>query len=174
MKNSISCLFILFLSTQIYSQQTIQVGSGSNNTKGLPYSNEYEYNWCTVIYPRDQINLIGDISKIGYRLFNNPFAAPWSESADTQKVYMAHTSDLVFSAGASYPDTASMTLVFEGTVNYHDDRYSENELTVITLDTPFEYNNTDNLIIHFENHSGTSAADADNHFSTFSQYFSDY
>jgi hypothetical protein len=70
MKKFIFSFLCFFLTIQIQSQQTIQVGSGSNNTKGIPYTNEFEYNWCTVIYPQDRINLVGDISKIGYFLFN--------------------------------------------------------------------------------------------------------
>jgi len=64
MKNSIFIFLGVIFSLHTFSQQTVQVGSGGNNTKGLPYSNEYEYNWCTVIYPQDQIKLIGDISNL--------------------------------------------------------------------------------------------------------------
>jgi len=174
MKNSISFLLFLFLSTQIFSQQTIQVGSGLNNTKGIPYSNEYEYNWCTVIYPQDQINLIGDISKIAYKLFNNPFEAPFFEDAANQKVYMGLTDDLYFASNATYPNTATMTLVFDGTVSWHDSRWGGPELSEITLDTPFAYDNTQNLIIHIENHSDSSKVNPDYQFSTYTQNFTDY
>ncbi len=174
MKKSIGIIVLSILAIPMLSQQIIQVGSGSNNTKGLPYSNEYEYNWCTVIYPQEQINLIGSISEIAYELFNNPFVGPYSDNAASQKVYMAHTSDLYFDVGANYPNPASMTLVYEGNIDWHDHRFSGAEKSVITLDTPFEYNNNDNLIIHIENHSGSKTADADNHFLIWSGTQADY
>ncbi len=174
MKKSIGVFVLSILAIPILSQQTIQVGSGSNNTKGLPYSNEYEYNWCTVIYPQDQINLIGSISEIAYELFNNPFVSPYSDNAASQKVYMADTSNLYFDVGASYPSTASMTLVYEGNIDWHDHRLGGVEKTTITLDTPFEYDNTNNLVIHIENHSGAKTADADNHFLIWSGTQGDY
>ncbi len=173
MKKISLILSLAVLSLPVFTQQTVQVGSGSNNTKGLPYSNEYEYNWCTVIYPQDQINLTGDISEIAYELFNNPTAGPWSESDTSQKIYMAHTSDLWFS-DASYPNTASMTLVYDGPVSYHDHRFGGAERTEITLDTPFPYNGSDNLVIHIENRSGTKVTDEDNFLYVYSDDLADY
>ena len=131
---------------QLKAQYTIQVGNGGNPI-ALPYTNQYEYNWCTVIYPQDKIKIGGDITKITYWLQAGTVS---SETTNNQEVYMAHTADVEFS-DAGYPDTASMTLVYQDSVQYYDYRLDDTE---ITLATPFAYNNSDNLIVHIENHDG--------------------
>jgi hypothetical protein len=138
---------------QLKAQYTFQVGNGGNGL-ALPYTNQYEYNWCTVIYPQEKIKIGGDITKISYFL---TAATVSSETTNNQEVYMAHTADVEFS-DAGYPDTASMTLVYQGPVQYYDYRLN---LTEITLTTPFAYNNNDNLIVHIENHDGNKNSFSD-------------
>jgi hypothetical protein len=65
-----------------------------------------------------------------------------------------------------------MTLVYEGLVYWYDQRLNDN--SEVTLTTPFHYNNTDNLIIHIENHFGEKEANSDNQFLTFSESLSNY
>ncbi|MCD4833036.1 MAG: hypothetical protein K8R31_04510, partial [Bacteroidales bacterium] len=166
MKKYILIIIALVTVLQLDAQYTVQVGSGGNMID-LPYSNQYDYNWCTVIYPQDEIKISGDITKISYRL-----SAPtvFSETANNQEVYMAHISDIEFS-DAGYPDTASMTLVYQGSVQYMDFsiQYSE-----IILTTPFAYNNSDNLIVHIENHDGTKNENSDQYLYNYSTSATNY
>lgn len=153
MKKYILILIALIAAFQLNAQYTIQVGSGGSPL-ALPYTNQYEYNWCSVIYPQDKIKIGGDITKISYWLYAYTVS---SETAYYQEIYMAHTSDVEFS-DAGYPDTASMSLVYHGVVYYRDSHLGYTE---ITLTTPFAYNNSDNLIIHIENHDGNKNSDPD-------------
>ncbi len=162
MKKFLLFVVSLFPFTFLVAQFTHQVGNGGNAIS-LPYNNQYDFNWCSVIYPQDQINISGDITKISYRLTTN---YPGSEIAYSQEVYLAHTTDIEFT-DAGYPDTASMTLVYNGQVQYLDFRM-ENGMTEIELTTPFKYNNQDNLLVHIENHDGTKFANPDFYFINYS------
>ncbi|MBA7555049.1 hypothetical protein ES705_47697 [subsurface metagenome] len=71
--------------------------------------------------------------------------------AQNQKIFMALSSDVEFT-DAGYPDTLTMTKVFDGDIVYENSGI--NQPTEITLTTPFFYNNSDNLIIHYENRDG--------------------
>ncbi|MCK5168942.1 MAG: hypothetical protein KAQ75_03605, partial [Bacteroidales bacterium] len=137
MKKYILIIIALIAVLQLNAQYTVHVGAGGNCMEVLPYNNQFDYNWCTVIYPQDMIRIGDTITKISYRL---DVVTPYSETAFNQKVFMAHTSDIGFT-DAAYPDTASMELVYEGDVTYKAWAYLGE--TVINLTTPFSYNNTD-------------------------------
>jgi len=42
----------------------VQVGTAYSGGVILPYDNQYNYNWCTTIYPQDKINAQGTIMKV--------------------------------------------------------------------------------------------------------------
>ncbi|RLG46006.1 MAG: hypothetical protein DRN90_07200, partial [Thermoproteota archaeon] len=69
-----------------------------------------------------------------------------------QKIYMSHTTESNFSSGVK-PDPSNMTLVYDGSITW------ESGWTVITLSTPFSYNNVDNLLIYYENRAGSYTSD---------------
>ncbi len=162
MKKYLLIIIALIAVLQLNAQHTVHVDAGGNIMGNLPYNNQFDYSWCTVIYPQDKINLIGDISQISYRL---NVSIVHAEDAFNQKVYMAHTSDIGFT-DAGYPDIASMTLVYDGIISYREWTGLGN--TPIILTTPFVYNNTDNLIIHIENHDGTKNNNTNQAFSDYS------
>ncbi len=162
MKKYILIIIALIAALQLNAQHTVHIAAGGNVMGDLPYNNQYDYNWCTVIYPQDMIKIGDTITNISYRL---NVATVYSEDAFNQKIYMAHTSDIGF-ADATYPNTALMTLVYDGIISYREWVSLGN--TVITLTTPFAYNNTDNLIIHVENHDGTQNGDPTRGFSDYS------
>ncbi|MBN2273543.1 MAG: T9SS type A sorting domain-containing protein [Bacteroidales bacterium] len=149
--NKTICICIAFIfSFQLYSQYPLKVGNDNAFGDHLPYDNRYDYNWCTALYPQNKINAHGSIVKLYYLL------SIWETAgftAHNQKVYMAHTADVEFT-DAGYPNPAAMTLVYQCDISYMN-YFNHNTYTEINLTTPFEYNNSDNLVIHIENHHGS-------------------
>ena len=96
------------------------------------------------------INQSGDITKISLESSYN------FTEIDPVKIYMAHTSKSSFSSNSDWV-TSGLTLVYNGAV---DPAVGWND---ITLSTPFNYNNSDNLLILIDNdhsagHGGSSSS----------------
>jgi hypothetical protein len=132
-------LFCLLLSFSGYSQ--VSVGNGVAEGQSQPVEPWYEYSYSQTIYNANLINASGQITGIKY------FATPTTtlENTGTWDIYMAHT-DLnehpQNEDGAySFVDGSELTLVFSGPVEVVD------QTVTITLDTPFDYNGTQNLIV---------------------------
>ncbi len=156
-------IIIAFLAVlQLNAQYPVKVGDTDGFANNLPYNNQYDYNWCTTIYPQDRINVHGDIIKLSYKL-----SSIIDEITPNQRIYMATTSDVEFT-DAGYPNTASMTLVYDGTIIYEHIQIAG--VTEITLTTPFSYDNTESLIIHLENRDGTKNINSNEGFSDEADY----
>ena len=141
-------LVVLISALSANAQYPVQIGTPESGGVILPYDNQSDYNWCTTIYPQNKINAWGDIVKVTYDVGSIDL---YFDVAQNQKIFMALTSDVAFT-DAGYPDTSTMTKVFDGDIVYENSGI--NGSTEITLTTPFFYNNSENLIIHYENHDG--------------------
>lgn len=136
--------FILgvILALNIQAQTYTEVGSGTLSSSYPVYS-VWNYGWYAYILPQSSVGSPKTITKIAFNCINGP------KTCVNQKIYMAHTSQSIFSS-AAYDNPASYTLVFDGTINY-------NGWTEITFTTPFVYNGSDNLLIQYENRAGSSS-----------------
>jgi hypothetical protein len=143
MKKQILVLLMMGFSVFVFAQSYVQIGTGTLHSYYPAYS-VWNNGWYSAIYPQSDIGTAKSITKIAFECYNGP------KSFTNQKIYMKHTSAAVFpSANYEDPTNNGYTLVYDGAINY-------NSWTDIVLSTPFAYNGTDNLIIHYENRSGTS------------------
>ena len=139
-KNYLFTIITIFLlSTFSFSQ--VSVGSEEWTNQSQPVEPYYEYSYSQTIYNVNLINASGQITGLKY------FATSTTtlENTGTWDIYMAHT-DLnehpQNEDGAySFVDGSELTLVFSGPVEVVD------QTVTITLDTPFDYNGTQNLIV---------------------------
>ncbi len=113
------------------------VGTGTGNNSMAPFNNNYKYALTETIYPASGIGTDGTINAISYQV-----AATASVQATDLKIYMKHVSDATF--GSTSFDTEDLTLVYSGTPTLGG---TKDEWQTFTLDTPFNYNGTDNLMI---------------------------
>lgn len=134
----VAAIFVFF---QTQAQSYLQIGSGTQSS-GYPVNSTWEYGWYSAIYPQSAIGSAKTITKIAFECINGP------KTQTNQKIYLKHTTDAIF-ANANYEDPTNngYTLVYDGTINY-------NGWTEIVLSTPFNYNGTDNLIVHYESRTG--------------------
>jgi len=133
----------------------VTIGAGTGVVYDIPSYGFYEYSWSTMIYQQSEIDMEGEITQIRF----NTQDTPADYTMPNQKIYMAHTTLSSFpnasveEAEESNHVSSDWTLVYDGTLVWN---VGWNE---ITLDSPFSWNNTDNLLIKVENHSGTFSWD---------------
>ena len=134
----------------------VSIGGGEVSEYNVPANHYYKYGWTDMIYLQSEINTVGSITKIRFQV--DPLTSiPYT--ATNQKIYMGHTTLSSFpsstvkeNAQTNYV-SSNYTLVYDGTVNW----------TVgwveIVLQTPFPWNNTNNLLIKWENRHGSWTSD---------------
>ncbi|MBS1939672.1 MAG: hypothetical protein JST38_02190, partial [Bacteroidetes bacterium] len=119
--------------------QTVTIGSGTGTSSYLPLYNYYGYNYTQQIYTAAQVTQGGIIDKIRFKLN----AGSLTNSTDW-RVFMGNTAKTAFSSNTDWVPTSGMTQVYNGTVPAAPPLGTWME---ITLQTPFTYNGTDNLVI---------------------------
>ena len=129
----------------------VSIGNGEGVIYNAPANHYYNYGWSEMIYLQSEINTTGNITKIRFQV-DPTSTIPYT--ATNQKVYMAHTTLATFPSTSVKEDaqtnyTASnYTLVYDGTVTWSIGWVE------IALQTPFPWNNTNNLLIKWENRHG--------------------
>lgn len=86
------------------------------------------------------------IKRIAYIYSSNDNLTDRTDESNV-KIYMGYTDLKSYSSVADALDPASLTLVYDGTMYLEP---GTDKLLAFTLDTPFEYDNTKNLVVVFE------------------------
>ncbi len=129
---------------------TIQIGNATQAISQLPINGNSNYSYSQQIYTQAEINFAGTFTKICFYYVSGNISA-----GKDWVVYMGHTTKTEFSSGADWEPVANLTQVFAGDVSTLVP--AGGGWMEITLETPFVYNNVDNLIIAVdENTYGTS------------------
>ena len=132
-------------------EETVQIGDGTTTTSYLPYNGSYDYNYSQQIYTHAQIMRFGQITKLRFYYASAGdigYGKNWT-------IWLGHTGKKVFDDNTDWEDTANLTLVFAGDVSSllpEPGNWME-----IPLDTPFFYNNSENLLVAIHEYAlGTS------------------
>jgi len=140
-KFTITTLCMLLSFAFLQAQSYVQIGSGDVSTS-YPVYGYYNYAWYSSIYEQVDLGGAKQITQIAFDCTNGP------KTNANQKIYIKHTSNDIFASSAyENPESNGYTLVFDGDITFDG-------WTVITLDTPFDYNGSDNIIVHYENRDG--------------------
>jgi hypothetical protein len=134
----------------------VSIGDGDGIVYQVPVNHYYKFGWSEMIYLKSEINTDGNITKIRFQVEPSLPSPPYV--AENQKIYMAHTTYSTLpnvvvkeDAQSNYASSNYM-LVYDGTINWNIGWVE------IVLQTPFPWNNTDNLLIKYENREGTFSA----------------
>lgn len=122
----------------------VTIGSGSSTSAYIPTYAYYNYSLTQQIYTAAEVGEAGTITKIAFKVANSKSAA---RDID---IYLSHTSTSSFSSNSSWISQSTSYRVFSGTVDFLASGW-----TTITLDTPFEYNGTSNLLLTVDDNTGT-------------------
>jgi hypothetical protein len=139
--------------------QTLTVGSGTGSSTNIPLNTYYGYNNSQTIYLSSDLTAAGAsgptyIKSISYYYFaaSNP-TTNW----DTWDIYMKNSTKSVFTDVTNWE--TGLTKVFSGSVTIPN---TGGQLITITLNTPFLWDGTSNLIVGLNenkpNYSSPSAA----------------
>ena len=122
--------------TQAQADVEIFGAGGTANNQYLPGYNYYNYSYTQQIYTATEIGMAGTINSVSFKNTG-------TEKTRTYKVYMALTTKSSFTDGNDWVAMSDGDKVFEGSVTFT----AAGDWTVITLDDPFAYDGTSNLII---------------------------
>ena len=114
----------------------VTIGEGTTTTYVTPFNSLWGYSFVEQIFTADEIGTAGTINSISFNLRE-------SDAAQTNAVdvYMLNVSRSGFSSSTDYEPVTAADMVFSGTVTFSPG------WTTITLDTPFEYDGSSNLLI---------------------------
>lgn len=129
----------------------ITIGSGNATSAYLPTYAYYRYSFTEQIYTPEEIGEAGTITAIAYKVSN---AKSTTRNVD---LYLKHTSKNVFTNRTNWDPVTSANKVYSGEVTFNASGW-----TVITLNTPFVYDGTSNLLIAMDDNSGTYVSGSSN------------
>lgn len=150
--------FLLFLSIASFftGHSQVLVGTGTNTSQDLPMNTSSGYSYTQSIYLASEINASGTITSIQWYYTGN-------EALTNSKnliIYMGTTSKTAFASSTDWEPEANMTMVFNSLIVTN----STPGWKTITLDNPFVYNGTDNLIIAVDENTAGSDTNGANRF----------
>ena len=122
---------------------SVQIGTGSTSSYYIPSYSYYNYSLVEQIYLASEIGTNSSISKLS-------FYNAGSTKTRNYSIYMKHTTKTSFSGSYDWESVGSAELVYSGNVTMNGGAW-----TTITLNTPFNYNGTDNLLLVFDDNTGS-------------------
>ncbi|MBN2829955.1 MAG: hypothetical protein JXR56_06525, partial [Candidatus Cloacimonetes bacterium] len=121
----------------------IQIGNGTAVNQHLPIEPNYGYTYSQSIYLQSEIDMQAQrIEKVYYHYNGSGTLA----NSTQWIIYMGHTTANTFSSTTSWVPITSLTTVYDGALNAPTGA----GWIEIILQTPFVYNNVDNLVIAVE------------------------
>jgi len=140
------------MSTSTWADEvTIGDPTSTSSNSNLPGYSLNDYALSQQIYTADEIGTSGTITALTMWLKNN------SSYARNYNIYMKEVSVSSFADGNSWVSMTESNLVASGTLNNGIQTPVE---TTFTLTTPFEYSGTGNLVICFQDATGSWSSGA--------------
>ncbi len=129
----------------------VTIGSGSSTNAYLPTYAYYKYSLTEQIYTAAEIGQAGTITAISFKVSNAKSATR------TLSIYLKHTTKTAFTSKKGWEAVSSSNLVYSGSVTFNASGW-----TTITLDTPFVYNGTSNLLLAVDDNTGSYVSSSSN------------
>jgi len=149
---------IISIFTTDGGDNVISIGDGSVTSQGLPCEPYYGYSISQTIYPQEWFNVDNQrIEAISYHYNGNQ---AWSE--DSVTIWMGHTDLDSFGSDESWVSIDDLVIVYEGAMSLQ----AVDSWITFQLPMPFNYNNTQNLVVGFEQNTDGYHASADEFFCT--------
>ena len=146
----LTLLCTLFSAVQA-TEVTIGDPTATSNTTStfIPFYTLYNYGWTQQIYTADEIGQGGTINSLTMWLYNTASdKIPFSVN-----IYMLEVDKESFSSTSDWVAVSADDLVYSGTLNVTNGSPAQ-EYT-FTLDNPFVYGGSDNLLIAVANNTGS-------------------
>ena len=143
---TLTMLLFAFMGTMRADEVTIGSLDGAGNNSYLPMNSLYEYSFSEQIYTADEIGTAGTINELTMWLYGNEnlYTMPFD-------IYMVEVDKDAFANTSDWVTVTAADKVYEGEVTVHN---TDAQAYTFTLDTPFNYAGTGNLVIAFLNKTG--------------------
>ena len=122
----------------------ITIGSGNTFNSYLPTYSYYKYSFTEQIYTAAEIGQEGTITAIAFKVANS------KSTTRNVDVYLKTTNKSVFTSKKGWEPLSSDNKVYSGDVTFNASGW-----TVITLNTPFVYDGSSNLIVGMDDNTGS-------------------
>ena len=140
---------LLFAFTGTMRADVVEIGSldGAANNSYLPMNSLYEYSFSEQIYTAEEIGMAGTINELTMWLYGNTnlYTMPFD-------IYMVEVDKDAFESTSDWVTVTEADKVYSGEVTVHN---TDAEAYTFTLDTPFQYSGEGNLLIAFNNKTGS-------------------
>lgn len=146
MKKVLLLIALAFAALTGLRAQEIQIGTLESQTYFLPHEHRALYSVSQQIYTADEIGMACRITDLQFCRRSG------TGNERNIKVFMKHTSKESFNNDVDWIALSESDLVYEGNYTAGTETWPS-----ITLDTPFEYNGTDNLLVCFWDASTSTA-----------------
>lgn len=146
-------MVLLFGSTSFLRADEVTIGDPTSTVTNsyLPGYSLYNYALSQQIYTADEIGMSGTINDVTLWLKNS------SSYARNYNIYMKEVSEATFASGEAWVSMTDADLVATGTLA---NGISDPVATTFTLSTPFSYSGTGNLVICFQDVTGSWSSGA--------------
>ncbi len=124
--------------------EDVTIGTGTDcSNLYAPVNDYWNYNYRQIIYPATSLTP-GAIYSLSFQ-----YCYTTAMSSKTSvNIYMGHTSQSAFGSSTSWVAYSDLTLVYSGPLN------CSNGWNTFNLNTPFQYNGVDNLVLAIDDNSG--------------------
>lgn len=140
---------VLTLSTPCLGGGDVTIGEGTTTDNYLPFYGLYNYAYSQQIYDAADINIAGEVKTIQFYCSS----APSASTTGGIKIWMANTNKSTFSSNTDYINPSELTLVCEVPTYAYQVGWN-----TFTLDVPFAYDGTSNLVIAYYEGNGSYAS----------------
>ena len=146
-------MVLLFGSTSFLRADEVTIGDPTSTVTNsyLPGYSLYNYALSQQIYTADEIGMSGTINDVTLWLKNS------SSYARNYNIYMKEVSEATFADGTAWVSMTASDLVATGTLA---NGISDPVATTFTLSAPFSYSGTGNLVICFQDVTGSWSSGA--------------
>ena len=115
--------------------EPVTIGNGTGTTYYGPFNSLWGYSFVEQVYTAAEIGTAGTITSVS---FNMSSTGPQTNAVD---VFMKHVSRTNFADNTDWESVTSSDMVYTGSVTFNGG------WTTITLNEPFEYDGTSNLMV---------------------------
>lgn len=153
----------LFLASAVAQGQTevVEIGEATTTTTLAPIYTPHDYSYTQQLYTAEEIGASGTITSIAFH---------WAYNGSKTfgiDVYMKHTDKNYFESSSDRIPISSSDMVYSGTITPDAEGWIN-----ITLDTPFEYDGSNSLVIAVDRNSGSPGFnDLDNNWNVIGTWY---
>ena len=134
-------LLLVFMAPYAMKADEVIIGTGTEESYNVPFSTDYTYSWCEIIYPGSEVGGAGTIHSIAFHC-NAADTIPTTTLTELD-VYMGVTQRDHMSSNLDWTPAADLSLVYSG-VNVV---IGDTKWETIKLDEPFYYSGEGNLVV---------------------------